>query len=198
MPSTPKDMAAQPTTWRPAGPLCSGSRMLRQPTQTSASGTRKPTLPTEPSTTVRAASMIEPGSCHQTAAAETTARPKRKSPIPSRRCSGSRSRAVCPMLRAVAPRAWAMASQTAATPLPSVVNSRASGPGPVRTARGAGRRAVEEALLLELLEGELFEEVLPRDVLLEPLRPVLRVPVVDVLLLRDPGGEDVRVAMPTT
>ncbi|GAB3787811.1 hypothetical protein GCM10027601_27400 [Nocardioides ungokensis] len=115
------------------------------------------------------------------------------------------------MLRAVAPRAWAMASQTAATPLPSVVNSRASGPGPVRTARGAGRRAVEEAWLLE---GELFEEVLPRDVLepdlllellpvlrdraLEPLRPVLRVPVVDVLLLRDPGGEDVRVAMPTT
>jgi hypothetical protein len=37
-----------------------------------------------------------------------------------------------------------------------------------------------------------------RDRVLDALpRPVLRVDE-DVLLLRDPGGEDVRVAMPTT
>ena len=89
----------------------------------SASGTRKPTLPTEPSTTVRVASMTEPGSCHQTAAATTTASPKRNSPTPSRRCSGSRSRAVWPMLRATAPTPCAIASQTAATPR----NERAEG-----------------------------------------------------------------------
>ena len=41
--------------------------------------------------------------------------------------------------RAVAPRAWAMPSQTVATPCPRAAKSRASGPGPLRTARGAGR-----------------------------------------------------------
>ena len=156
--------------------------------------------------------MIEPGSCHQTAAAETTARPKRNRPIPSRRCSGSSSRAVCPMLRAVAPTAWAIASQTAATPRPSAVNARATGPGPLRTARGAGRRVEALDLLPDLLlearpvvvdrlraalVPDLVRELVPvlRDRALELLRPVLFVPVVDVLLLRDPGGEDVRVAM---
>jgi hypothetical protein len=34
-----------------------------------------------------------------------------------------------------------------------------------------------------------------RDRVLEPLRPVDFDPDEDVLLLRDPGGEDVRVAM---
>ena len=84
MPSTPNDSAVQPMTWRPAGPLRSGSRMVRQPMKTSASGRNQPTLPTEPSTTVRAASMTAPGSCHHTAAATTTARPKSSSsPAPS-------------------------------------------------------------------------------------------------------------------
>jgi hypothetical protein len=36
------------------------------------------------------------------------------------------------------------------------------------------------------------------DRVLEPLRPAVRDPDVDVLLLRDPGGEDVRVAMAST
>ena len=48
MPSTPKPSASQPITCRPAGPLCSGSRMLRQPMRTSSTGTSQPTLPTEP------------------------------------------------------------------------------------------------------------------------------------------------------
>ena len=50
-------------------------------------------------------------------------------------------------------------------------------------------------LFVRVVEG--FLPVL-RDRVLEPLRPAVRDPDVDVLLLRDPGGEDVRVAMPPT
>src|SRR5690349_19463911 len=117
--------------------------------------------------------MTPPGSCHHTAAATTIARPKRKSPTPSRRWSGSRSRADCPIDRATAPTAWAMPSQTAATPRPSAPKPRATGPGPLRTARGAGRAAGRREDALDRLR--LFAE--------------------DVLELRDPGGEDVRLAM---
>ena len=140
MPSEPKARASQPITCRPAGPLCSGSRMLRHPMRTSITGTSQPTLPTDPDTMVRTTSMAPPGSCHQTAAAATTASPIRNSPTPSRRCSGSRSRAAPPILRAPAPTPWAEAIQVAATPRPSAPKPRATGPGPLRTARGAGRR----------------------------------------------------------
>jgi len=63
----------------------------------------------------------------------------------------------------------------------------AIGPGPLRTARGAGRAADFEAGLdrevdLVLLPDDRVRELEPR-------------PLADVLLLRDPGGEDVRVAM---
>jgi hypothetical protein len=64
----------------------------------------------------------------------------------------------------------------------------------LRTARGAGRRALE-------LRAAGLRAV--RDVDRLVVEPVLRVRVLgarppfeeDVLLLRDPGGEDVRVAM---
>ncbi|GAB6986664.1 hypothetical protein JCM10369A_31880 [Nocardioides pyridinolyticus] len=112
---------------------------------------------------------------------------------------------MCPTLRATAPTPWATASQTAAAPWNSAVNRRATGPGPLRTARGAGRRVVFRgaglrfAVLRELVEAGLRWGLVLRDRVLE-LRdeelPVLR--VVDVLLLRDPGGEDVRVAMVST
>lgn len=83
------------------------------------------------------------------------------------------------------------------------MNRRATGPGPLRTARGAGRRVVGLRLAVlfdrEVVEAGLRFGLVLRDRVLE-LRdeelPVLR--VVDVLLLRDPGGEDVRVAMVTT
>ncbi len=138
-PSTPNSSAAQPMICRPAGPLLSGLRRLRQATKHSSSGTNQPSRPTEPLTTVRMPSPTPPGSCHQTAAATTTAAPIRNSPAPSRRCSGSSSRAVCPTLRTVAPRTWATPSQTAATPRPRASPSAAMGPVPLRTARGAGR-----------------------------------------------------------
>ena len=66
MPSTPKSSAPQPITWRPAGPLRSGSRRLRQATKHSSSGTNHASRPTEPATTVRVNSPMPPGSCHQT------------------------------------------------------------------------------------------------------------------------------------
>jgi hypothetical protein len=73
---------------------------------------------------------------------------------------------------------------------------RATGPGPLRTARGAGRalelvRLVLGRVRLEVLrdrEVELLELVFGFDFDVEDLDE-------DVLLLRDPGGEDVRVAM---
>src|SRR5688572_6077895 len=138
--------------------------------------------------------MTPPGSCHQTAAATTVATPKMNRPTPSRRCSGSRSRADCPIDRATAPRAWAMPSHTAAIPRPTAPKLRDTGPGPLRTARGAGREAgrrldAPERLrpFAELRRG-LGRLLVLRDRVLEPL-------VLDVLELRDPGGEDVRVAM---
>ncbi|GAA5152382.1 hypothetical protein GCM10023340_32610 [Nocardioides marinquilinus] len=100
------------------------------------------------------------------------------------------------------------------------MKKRATGPGPVRTARG-GTRPVETARgvrVLVFLAGVrlagAFADVpflVVPELLLEVDFRVLRVRdeeppadpprvlprlVVDVLLLRDPGGEDVRVAMP--
>ncbi len=77
----------------------------------------------------------------------------------------------------------------APTPRPSAPKERATGPRPERTARGAGRlreELVERVLRDRELEVfglavDFFFEVDARDE--------------DVLLLRDPGGEDVRVAM---
>src|SRR5688572_3227456 len=128
------------------------------------------------------------------------ATPKRNSPAPSRRCSGSRSRADRPIDRATAPTAWAMPSHTAATPLPSTPKLRATGPGPLLTARGAGREPERRADALEPLRPFAEERgagrlLVLRDRVLEPL--VVRLDP-DVLELRDPGGEDVRVAMVRT
>ena len=175
--------------------------MLRQPMRTRISGTSQPTLPTEPATIVRTTSITVPGSCHQTAAALTMARATSTRPTPSRRCSGSSSRAVRPMLRAVAPSAPAIPIQTARSAVQSARKNRRTGPGPERTARGAGRDELDRVdfdfglRLVEVLRLVLRD----RELEVEPLvRLVLDRPDVDVLLLRDPGGEDVRVAMPST
>jgi len=92
----------------------------------------------------------------------------------------------------------------AATPRPSAPKERATGPVPLRTARGAGRRL----LVPRFLDGrrvEPFVEVRLRLVVvglralrdreLELPRELPEDRDEDVLLLRDPGGEDVRVAM---
>jgi hypothetical protein len=69
---------------------------------------------------------------------------------------------------------------------------RATGPGPLRTARGAGlfvegRRAGVDRVLRDR-EVEALVVVFGFDFVVEDREE-------DVLLLRDPGGEDVRVAM---
>jgi hypothetical protein len=83
-----------------------------------------------------------------------------------------------------------MPSQVETTALPRAANSVATGPGPFRTARGAGRFVLDD----ERRDDEDFRRVwLPddRDRELEP-------PLPEVALLRDAGGEDVRVAMVMT
>jgi hypothetical protein len=80
----------------------------------------------------------------------------------------------------------ATVSQTPDTPCPTAPMVRETGPGPLRTARGAGRLAFEAGLRV----GLRLERLPPDDRLREP-----EPPLVDVLLLRDAGGEDVRVAM---
>ena len=190
-PRTPKSSAVQPTTWRPAGPLRSGSRRLRHATKHSRSGTNQAMRPTEPATTARTASASPPGSCHHTQAATTTASPTSIRPAPSRRCSGSSSPAVCPTRRTADPMACATPSQAATTTRVSALKTRKTGPGPLRTARGAGRFAVERAAALRGagLRPDLVPVVRPREV--EPPLPERA----EELLLRDAVGEDVRVAM---
>src|SRR3954463_1248616 len=129
---------------------------------------------------------------NHTAPATTRAVPSTNRPAPSRRCSGSRSRAPWPTLRAMVPIPWAIASQRAATPLRSARERLATGPRPLRTARGAGRAELPRGAGLRAVvdAGRLVVPALRARVL--GARPPLEE---DVLLLRDPGGEDVRVAM---
>ncbi|GAB2858579.1 hypothetical protein GCM10027026_05440 [Myroides odoratimimus subsp. xuanwuensis] len=100
------------------------------------------------------------------------------------------------MPRATAPTPWATPSQAAAIARASALKSRATGPGPLRTARGAGR-AGARLVVARGLPRDAVDRVLPvlRDRVLElPLAALLLLPR-DVFELRDPGGEDVRVAM---
>ena len=101
-----------------------------------------------------------------------------------------------PILRATPPIAWATASQTAATPRKIVSKKRATGPRPLRTARGAGRRFAVEPRFFWGDFRALFLAAGAVAVLLR-LRVVPAALLDGVLLLREPGGEDVRVAMVT-
>ena len=90
-----------------------------------------------------------------------------------------------------------MPSHTADTPRHSAPKARETGPAPLRTARGSGREDALDRLrpFAELLRGAGRLLVL-RDRVLEPFFDrAAALPVLDVLELRDPGGEDVRVAM---
>jgi hypothetical protein len=92
---------------------------------------------------------------------------------------------VCPTRRTPAPSRCATPSQVAARPRPRAANSVAIGPGPFRTALGAGR--------LDLLEVRRFDEDFLRVWL--PDDRVLEAAELLALLFDDAGGEDVRVAM---
>ncbi|GAB3862839.1 hypothetical protein GCM10028801_29180 [Nocardioides maradonensis] len=80
------------------------------------------------------------------------------------------------------------------------VKKVAIGPGPLRTARGAGRFAVERDRLLVLVVPRGRELLLPRPLALlaREVPDLLAVRDEEVVRLREPVGEDVRVAMLTT
>jgi hypothetical protein len=86
-----------------------------------------------------------------------------------------------------------MPSQIATSARASAEKPRATGPGPVRTARGAGRRVAGRFFAVLLFEEVGFLAVLRDRELVLVLLPLLR--LLDVLRLRDRVGEDVRVAM---
>src|SRR6195952_2055885 len=130
---------------------------------------------------VRGASPNRPGSCHQTDAATTTASPTRNSPAPSRRCSGSSSRAVWPIRRTPSPTAWATPSHAVTSTRARAVHTRAIGPEPLRTARGAGRAGLRPPLRAD---AGFCPDLVPVDFDREVERP-LPVERAEVLLLRD-------------
>jgi hypothetical protein len=79
------------------------------------------------------------------------------------------------------------------------VKNVATGPGPLRTARGAGRLAVERERLLLVVPRDR-ELLVPRPLALlaREVPDLLAVRDEVVVRLREPVGEDVRVAMVTT
>src|SRR5689334_23082425 len=76
-------------------------------------------------------------------------------------------------------------SHSAETPWPRPEKARETGPGPFRTARAAGRLFLE-ALFFAGLRLAWLPDGRDREV---------EAPLFEVLLLRDAGGEDVRVDM---
>src|SRR5215831_10751754 len=109
--------------------------------------------------------------CHQVVAATTIAAPRKARPRPSRRCSGSRSRALRPSARAPAPAAWASSIHTPET-------ARATQPMKIMIGSvcGADRR---------------FERPRPR---LDPPRVFLPLP--EPLRVDPRPGERLRTAVP--
>src|SRR3954447_19379476 len=177
-PRTPSVTAVQPMTGRPLGASADGWRRGLTAKPRSTRGMAYAATPTVPSTAARTPLPTDPGSLHHSAAPTTTAAPIRLRPRPSRRCSGSRSRAVEPRARTSPPRRGPPPSHTARIPRPNAVSRRVSGPGPPR--RDDDR---ERERLLLLRDVDVGRRVWRRDV---PDREVV---------LREPDGEDVRVAM---
>ncbi len=81
MPRTPSVRADQPMACRPAGPLLTGSRIIRQPDHTRASGHEPADLADGADHGRRARTPCSPpGSTNQTEAATTTATPDEEEP----------------------------------------------------------------------------------------------------------------------
>ena len=187
-PRTPRTSAVQPITWRPAGPVRSGLRMVATPTPTSSSGTNQPSSPTEPLTTVRVVSPTLPGQ-----------------PPPDRGGDDDgegdehEADAVAAVLRlelarGVADAAYAQRrargrrpARTPSAAPPSAVKSRRTGPGPLTGPRGEPARFDLEAPFFAAGRRDWLPD--DRDRELED--PFLE----EVPEARDRGGEDVRVAM---
>ncbi len=104
-PSVPMTSAAPPMVIRPVSALRSGWRKNRHASRASSSGTVQASDPNAPVTTVVISRPRPLPIPTQVVAATTTAAPSRARPMPSRRCIGSRSRALLPTWRTAAPAA---------------------------------------------------------------------------------------------
>src|SRR6478609_6494974 len=132
-PAAEKARAVRPMPMRLVEEASSGARSRRSPSRIRTIGTARPTRPKVPATTAWTTSPTGPRSAHHSRAATMMARAMRAKPIPSRRCSGSSSRALWPTLRTVPPARWA-------TPIHAPRTAR-TGQGRGAALRGAGLRA---------------------------------------------------------
>ena len=125
----------------------SGARSRRSPSSRKAIGRANATRPSVPAATAWMTSPATPCRPHHSRAATTMARAMNAKPMPSRRCSGSRSRAEVPMRRTVPPATWAIPIQ-----VPRTARSGSGSPPPLGWAlvarvappRGAGLRDPDE------------------------------------------------------
>ena len=121
----------------------SGARSRRRPSSRNAIGSANATRPNVPAATAWMTSPAAPCRPHHSRAATTIASAMKANPMPSRRCSGSRSRAQLPMRRTVPPATCAIPIQ-----VPRTARSGSGRPPPLGFAaglpRGAGLRDPEE------------------------------------------------------
>ena len=138
-PSRPITSANQPMATRPACELRSGWRRYRQDSRTASTGVSHATDPAAPWTNAETDRPAGLPIRHQMLAASTMAIPSQSSPIPSRRCSGSRSRALRPNRRAVKPTIRAAVIHAAARTRATRWNRALTG------SRTGGRRPLPES-----------------------------------------------------
>src|SRR6476661_7678154 len=102
-PHAAKVSAMVPTTMRLVVASSWGARSMRRPRAIRTSGTAYATRPKVPAKTACTTSPKVPETPHHSRAATTTASAMRAKPMPSRRCSGSRSAALWPTRRTAPP-----------------------------------------------------------------------------------------------
>ncbi len=102
-PHAAKVSAMVPTTMRLVAASSCGARSMRRPRAIRTSGTAYATRPKVPAKTACTTWPKVPETPHHSRAATTTARAMRAKPMPSRRCSGSRSAALWPTRRTAPP-----------------------------------------------------------------------------------------------
>lgn len=144
-PRSPVSSAAEPMTIRPLSVgRSAGVRMSRHANGRHSRGMTGEKVPTAPTTTVRVRSSSGPSLSHHTAAAMRRPTASRIMPNPSRRRSGSRSRALRPAARTRNPTVCASSRHTSSSARPSHTNSSAIGPSEAVCGRGlrfaVGRR----------------------------------------------------------
>ena len=177
----------------------SGSRMLRHPISTSTSGTSHATLPTDPATTVRTALHHGAGQLPPDGGRGDDGQPDDEQPDAVASLLGVEVAGAAPDRPGDGADRVRDAEPDRGHPAAERGEGPEDRPGP---AADGARRGLRVRVGARLLEDRFLRPVLVvvlRDRVLEPPPPDppdrLGRPDLDVLLLREPGGEDVRVAM---